>query len=286
MKTNQTPAHAAIICATFALFTSFAVAQNSDNPKKLPVIPTGWLDAYPTIVQTGTHPTIRWGINFPSQVNDAVTIAESGTITTTEETCIECIVIGNGVTAHFPDGSWVQVPAEVFISLNGGSYEQIFLGTNENVNPDTVVWEHNEIPRGQSVNFGGRYQMDGTSGPLYTTTDGTDNVRVMVDGQLPQFPKNVIKKEFIKPYLDADGRIDIGPMDVLVMMELTHTDSQQGQVGYDLQDIALLCTMKPKGKRNNRSGLADDTNPGQGEQMGNNDGTENPNQAPHSGGAE
>lgn len=39
------------------------------------------------------------------------------------------------------------------------------------------------------------------------------------------------------------------------------------------------------GNGNNRSGLADGTNPGKGNQMGNNDGTDNPNQAPHSGGA-
>ena len=34
-------------------------------------------------------------------------------------------------------------------------------------------------------------------------------------------------------------------MDVIVMMELTHTDAQSTQLGYDLQDLVLLVTFTP-----------------------------------------
>ena len=47
-------------------------------------------------------------------------------------------------------------------------------------------------------------------------------------------------ESFIKPYLDANGKVKIGPMDVIVFMELTHTNVNDP--GYDLQDMVLLVT--------------------------------------------
>lgn len=278
-----------------ALFTPMAFAQgNSGNApgqnKTLPVIPAGWIDAYPTIVQTGTHPTLNWGINYPSVVQEVVELVGTGTVVAKEEICVECRVLGNGVTAHWPDGRWEFVPAEALVSFNGSSFQSIFEGTNHNVNPNAIVWQRCEVMPGQNIRFAGRYKWNNTWGPLYSSDNGTQNVRVLTDGQLPPAHTPMHSEipsveDFIKPYLDSNGRINIGPMDVIVLMELTHTDAQQSHAGYDLQDIVMLCTMKPKPKSNNRSGLGDGTNPGQGNQMGNNDGTDNPNNAPHSGGS-
>jgi hypothetical protein len=49
-------------------------------------------------------------------------------------------------------------------------------------------------------------------------------------------------ESFIRPYLDASGRVKIGPMDVIIFMELTHTD--ESNVGYDLQDLVFLVTFR------------------------------------------
>lgn len=74
-------------------------------------------------------------------------------------------------------------------------------------------------------------------------------------------------EDFIRPYLDGNGRVEIGPMDVIVFMELTHTDSQMSDPGYDMQDLVLLVTFKAdKEKNNNGHGNnidgIDSSNPG------------------------
>lgn len=288
---------AALASFAMALFMPCATAQKTktdDGPaaaeaKVLPVIPVGWVDAYPTIVQTGTHPAISWGVSMPSEVLDVITIEGPGTIVAKEEICIDCRVLGNGVTAHYSNGKWSFVPAEALISRNGSSYERVFYGTNKEVRTDEVVWQRCEVLANETIRFGGRYRSNDTWGPLYHSTGGTQNIRTLVHGQVPPtvLPATDVPslEDFLKPYLDASGRVNIGPMDVIIFMELTHTDNQVSSEGYDLQDLVMLCNIKAKLK-SNRSGLADGTNPGQGEQMGNNDGTLNPNQAPHSGGSE
>ena len=53
-------------------------------------------------------------------------------------------------------------------------------------------------------------------------------------------------------------------MDVIVFMELTHTDAQSSNQGYDLQDMVLLVTFRAKnnnGHGNNADGV-DSSNPG------------------------
>jgi len=290
MKTKTTPpAFAAILGATVALITPLAFGQGSSGTapgqvKKLPSIPAGWLDAYPTVVQTGTHPTLTWGINLPSAIQNIVKIDGNATVVAKEELSIEVRVLGNGVTAHWPDGSWEHVPAQAFVSFNGSGYQSVFQGTNATVNPNQIVWEQTGVQPNQTVRFGGSYSWGDTTGPLHSSDNGTFNVRVFTDGQLPPSHSGIAAnspatKDFVKPYIGADGRVNIGPMDMLVLMELTHTDAQQQHAGYDLQDVVMLVTVKPKPKNNNRSGLGDGTNPGQGNQMGNNDGTLNPNQS-------
>lgn len=280
--------------AVLALLTPLAFAQNNNEnapgqQKKIPEIPVGWLDAYPTIVQTGTHPTIRWGVNLPSEVLDVIEIKDGSTIVASDDICVDCRMLGNGVTVHFQDGSWQFVEAEAQISFDGSAYESVFFGTNRDVDPDAIIWQRTGLKKGQTIRFGGRYKWNNQWGPTYTSNNSSQNVRTLVDGDAP--PDVVAAadvpslEDFIKPYLDSNGRVNIGPMDVIVFMELTHSDSQMTDPGYDMQDLVMICTMKPKAKRNNRSGLADGTNPGQGNQMGNNDGTDNPNEAPHSGGS-
>lgn len=271
MKTKTTTATAALLGATMALFTPVAFGQgNSGNNKKLPVIPVGWIDAYPTIVKTGTHPQVRWGINLPSQVPDVVDIVDGGTIVSKEPVCIECRMLGNGVTVHYSDGSWQYVNAEAQISLNGGAYQPVFYGNNNAINPNTIVWTVDELQKNQTVRFGGRYNWKDSWGPTYRSNDGTKNVRLLVNGETPPTVQPMhgapSLEDFVRPYLDPNGRVNIGPMDVIVFMELTHTDSQQNHQGYDLQDIVMLCTLKPKGKTNNGHGNNDDgvdsSNPG------------------------
>ncbi|MGJ8643352.1 MAG: hypothetical protein ACSHX9_08105 [Luteolibacter sp.] len=243
-------------------------ADLADN-YKIPADPVGWLTAYPTMVQTGTKPTLTWSITYPSIVEDYVEIIPPGTINPTEEVDVEIRVLGNGVTVSSSNSnSYSFVEGEAWINFDGEGWDRIFYGDNHDVNPSTSVWSKNNVKAGETLKFGGRYYYGGY-GPFRHSTDGYNCVRTLVSGdtppsKVPQYDAPSLE-EFIKPYLGSDGKVNIGPMDVIVFMELTHTNENDG--GYDLQDMVLLVTFtsnKPKnnnGHGNNADGV-DSSNPG------------------------
>jgi hypothetical protein len=276
MKTSPWAAASAAVLALCALVPASALAQGNGNGNgngnqaTVPLMPSGWLTAFPTIVQTGTKPTLTWGINYPSIVEDYIDIEGPSTIKTTEVLDCEIRILGAGVTVTSNNNGFSFVPTEAQVSYDGGSYTRIFYGTNLNVNPNTVVWTRTNIPKNKRLRFGGRYYHNNKWGPYFNSQSGTQNVRSLVSGQVP--PSNVPPygapslESFLKPYLDSSGKVKIGPMDVIVFMELTHTDSQMSNSGYDLQDMVLLVTFKSKAKTNNGHGNnidgIDSSNPG------------------------
>jgi len=272
MKTNK---NATVLKATsvvtFALLAT--VAHSAAQEQQIPAVPVGWLTASPTVVQTGTKPTLTWGVTHPSTVKNYIDITDPSTITAREELEVKIRVLGNGVTVSSSNSnSFSYVDAEANVSFNGGSYERIFYGDNHDVNPSKVVWKRNnnkKMEAGETLRFGGRYNYNNKWGPTRTTSSGS-YVRALVDGDtppsvIPEYGDSL--EDFIKPYLGSDGKVKIGPMDVIIFMELTHNDNQQNNNGYDLQDMVLLVTFtsnKPKnnnGHGNNVDGI-DSSNPG------------------------
>jgi hypothetical protein len=260
---------AAALLSGLSVATVFAQGNsgNNGNNATVPLMPSGWLSAYPTVVQTGTKPTLTWGINYPSIVKDYITIIDPATIKTKEKLDCEIRILGAGVTSG-NSSSYVFVPTEAQISDNGGNYTRIFYGTNLNVNPNTVVWSKKNMAKNRTLRFGGRYFFNNNWGTTFTSTTNSHNVRTLVNGDIP--PSNIPQwdapslEEFLRPYLDPSGRVKIGPMDVIVFMELTHTN--QSDPGYDLQDMVLLVTFKSEAHNNNGHGNnidgVDSSNPG------------------------
>jgi hypothetical protein len=260
-----------LLAATPAFLLPFAAAQS------IPSVPVGSLTAFPTIVQTGTKPTLTWDIQYPAIVKDYVEIVGSSTIRAKEKLDVEVRVLGNGVTVSATGSntfSWVN--AQALLSFNSTSssivsasnstppsrnnpssntgssfgYSQIFYGTNLNVNPNTVVWSRSNMMPNQTIRFGGRYYYSNAWGSTYTTSNSNTNVRTLVNGDtpptiIPMYSAPSLE-DFIRPYLDSGGKVRIGPMDVIVFMELTHSASQQTDPGYDLQDLVLLVTFRKR----------------------------------------
>jgi hypothetical protein len=243
MKTSRLAALAAVLLAT-GVSTPCAVLAQSTNPS----IPVGSLTAFPLIVQPGTRPNLTWNITYPSIVQDVVTVT-TNTVTPKQTLVCDVRVLGAGVTARQNSSSttFYFVPTEATVSYNGSSYSRIFYGTNNNVNPNTIVYTRT-VEANKPLRFGGRYYHNAKWSTTYTSQTGTQNVRTMVNGDTPPttYPMHLAPtlENFIRPYLDAQGKVKIGPMDVIVFMELTHTDSQRTQEGYDLQDMVLLVTFR------------------------------------------
>jgi hypothetical protein len=170
------------------------------------------------------------------------------TVTPNQTLYVDVRVLGAGVTASQSGSStFTYVPTEAQLKYDNGSYGRIFYGTNNDVNPNTIVYTR-QVTSGKPLKFGGRYFYNNAWGPYYNSDSGTQNVRTLVNGDTP--PSNLplynapSLESFLKPYLDATGKVKIGPMDVIVYMELTHSDSQKTDPGYDLQDMVLLVTFR------------------------------------------
>lgn len=263
MKTSRLAALAAVLVATGVSTPGALLAQQSTSPS----IPVGSLTAFPLIVQPGVRPKLTWNIAYPSIVEDVVDIEQPGTIVPTEELCLEVRVLGAGVTVSSSSSNLQFVPTEAQLSYDGGAYGRIFYGTNNDVKPNQVVYK-GTVFAGKKLRFGGRYYYNRKWGPYFNSQSGTLNVRTLVNGEVPPttFPLHSAPtlESFLRPYLDSQGRVKIGPMDVIVFMELTHYDSQRSDPGYDLQDMVLLATFCKKGNNghgNNVDGV-DSSNPG------------------------
>ena len=185
---------ASIVVTAAAATSVSALAQNkgngnSGNAALIPAVPGGWLSAYPTMVKTGTHPTLSWSITYPSTAASYATVTAPARLTTLDQVDIDIRVIGAGVTVGEPSGTnsnWV--PTQAQISVGGGTYKSIFLGTNSEVDPNALVWSQ-RVNKGTTIDFGGRYYFDGWS-TTYNSQNG-NNVRILKNGEVPPTAYNL-----------------------------------------------------------------------------------------------
>lgn len=233
----------AFLITSASLAPTQLVAQGT-----IPAVPVGTLTTNASLVRAGTKPTLTWNITYPSVVKDYVTVVPPSTVIPKQTLFVDVRVLGAGVTsAQSGSNNFTYVPTEALVKYDNSSYGRVFYGTNNDVSPNRIVYTR-QVQAGKALKFGGRYFFNNAWGPTYTTDSGTQNVRTLVSGDTP--PSNLpgynapSLESFLKPYLDASGKVRIGPMDVIVYMELTHTDSQMSNSGYDLQDMVLLVTFR------------------------------------------
>ncbi len=286
MKTSQLAAVSAVVIAAGTLVSTPAFAQTD------PIEPVGFLTAYPTVVQTGTKPTLTWDILFPARIGlpdgssgsssssgggtgggengsgEVVLINPPGTLIPSDTVYATVQIVGTGVTACVPGQDSLAQYSEARVSINGGSYQQIFYGTQADVGPSQKLFIK-KLTANQRLDFGGRYVLNGAWTPFYTTKSRNFQIVALVNGQTPptSLPGYLSPKlaSYLKPYLDSAGKVKIGPLSVLILMELGQTN--HNSTCFDHQDQALLVTFSQKhpnnGHGNNLDGV-DSSNPGEG----------------------
>lgn len=232
--------HAVLPCLLVA--AGLASADTSQGP-------TGQITASSSVVRAGGLPTLTWNIDYPSNIDEYVEVEPPGTIVPKERIRIEIRALGAGVTSSSRRSSKINfVHTEGHFSYNNGDWDRLFAGTNPDVQQNKVLFS-DIVEDNTSLRFGGRYYFNRRWSRFYNSSDGTTNIRVLKNGDTVPTTYNVATaptlEDFIKPYLDASGKVRIGPMDMIVMMELTHGENQRTQVGYDLQDMVFLVTFKP-----------------------------------------
>jgi hypothetical protein len=266
MNRKQFAAGAAAVI-TSAIAMPAALAQgNGNNQPEIPAAPLGVLKATPSVVQTGTYPTLNWSIVYPSSVSDVAVITPPGSLSLTEQMYVSVRPVGVGVTGTSGE-SGSTTNAEIRMSVNGSGYNQLFYGNIDDVDPSNTLFTK-KLNSGTSVDFGGCYVVDGAWTPFYTTRSGNMQVVSLVDGDsIPtafDLSQSGKMAEYLKPYVDGNGKVNIGPLSVLVMAEFGTTD--RSSPAFDYQDAVFLVSLSPKnnnGHGNNLDGV-DSSNPGAG----------------------
>jgi hypothetical protein len=243
MKTSHSFAKTTALTAAISLFS---LATHAD------LLPTGTISAASKVIQVGQVPTISWSIIYPKKVDEVITIptTPSDPVVTKVKLRTSMRVIGQGVTA----GANTFCRTKGFMSLNTSSFKTIFDGVNANVTAtemklDTLfgsAYSNNILPAGTRLRFGGQYRnpYSGEWSSPYRTGDGTTNVRTLIAGDTPPAGLGISDgpslESFLRPYLNSAGKVNIGPMDMIVFMELTHPPSDSTSSGYDFQDLLYL----------------------------------------------
>lgn len=245
MKTSQLAALSAAIITGGTLVSPRALAQTTPTT---PTIPVGDLTAFPTVVQTGTKPTLTWNISYPSIVEEYVDIDPPGVITPKENMKCDVRILGLGVTSQSSNGAITYYRTRGQWKYNGSSsWTDVYDGkqTDAIVQQQGLVKTNISVTKAKPMYFAGQYYYNSWQ-TQYTSTGTYPNVRALVSGQtcpgnIPDYNAPSLES-FLKPYLDSQKKVKIGPMDVIIIMELTHTD--QSNVGYDLQDLVMLLTFR------------------------------------------
>ncbi len=267
MKASQLVATSAAVIGVYALLSERSLANNSAST--IPAVPVGVMTAAPTVIQTGMKPTLSWNILYPSKVSDMVLVRPPGTLIPNQTVYATVQIVGTGVTTCSPGQSPTSTFSDARVSYNGGSYQQLFYGTQTLADPSKKLYIK-KVDANQTIDFGGRYvQNNGVWSPFYTTKSANLQVVALVNGDIPptRYPlhQSTSLASYLGPYLDASGKVNIGPLSVLVLMELGQTDRSQSC--FDYQDQVLLVTFSSKhpnnGHGNNLDGV-DSSNPGQG----------------------
>lgn len=272
MKTSQL---AAVSAAAIAMS---ALGSTRSRAATIPSIPCGVMSAYPTVVQTGTKPTLTWNILYPSSIysptnggkggENMVTVNPPGTLIPNQPVYVSVQPVGTGVTACDSTQGSTSLYTDARISVKGGAYQQLFYGVQSDVEPAYSLYIK-KLNANDTIDFGGRFVNNGAWSPFYTTKSSNMQVVALVNGDTPPTYSSLYQSSllanYLRPYLDASGKVKIGPLSVLIMMELGQTE--HNQACFDYQDQVLLVTFSTKhpnnGHGNNLDGV-DSSNPGKG----------------------
>lgn len=269
MKTKPHSILAAVVLVS-GLSVATVSAADKNAAALIPAQPTGVLSVNPRLVEKdrNQHTTLSWNILHPSSVGDVAVINPPGTITLTENNVYVSVQpIGTGTTDCSATPTSQQT-TEARFSVNGGSYTQLFYGQSKDITPQYSLYIKKH-KAGDKLDFGGRYVVNNKWTPFYTTKSSNMQVVTLKNGDsIPtSFPLHTspTMASYLDPYLDGSGKVSIGPMSLLVLMELGSTD--RNQPCFDYQDMVLFVTLSSarpnNGHGNNLDGV-DSSNPGKG----------------------
>jgi len=203
--------------------------------------PRGTLSTASSLVRAGTPTMLSWRIELPSDnVHNVIDIDDDGTITPKKNLTMRIRMLG----ASFQRSATEYLPVEVKWRRGTRSWRRVFYGYQTEVDP-TEVLVKTKVRKNVRLEFGGRGYRYGWL-PFYSTLNSTPNLVALTNGDrppetTPAFQQGRIES-FLQPYLSSDGSLQLGPRDVIFLIETGQTNPRNS--GFDLQDIVFLVTFE------------------------------------------
>lgn len=225
------------LLSTIALAASTSLAMG-DSPQAF--TPVGELNINTSLVQVGVKPVLNWNISFPSNdVEDVITINDDDSITTDQAVHMEVRLLG----AAFSTNGVTPSPVQFLTRTGPGLWNNTFFGTEDDINPAQVLISQ-EVSAGVDIDFAARGRLGSFSWTPYRhTLSESFNVIALKDGDdiptyAPAFNQNTIE-DHVSAYVQ-DGKISIGPREVIYLFELFTTNTRSS--AFDLQDVVVIVT--------------------------------------------
>ena len=219
---------------TSSLLLAGAIALSAQAfADQAPSIPTGSIDVDQLMVRRGVAPTFNWTIKYPQEVTDVVDITPEDEIIPKTKLRVKVSMVGVGLT----DQTGRLYPAKAYMKFGSGSWNMLFNGTGAMVSPSTVIIDKIVQP-GQVLQYAAKVNWSGY-GYYY---NNSSNIKVLKNGDTPPnvaagYDHQTSVASYLRPYI-KNGKIALGPMDVLYVSELTHSNTSHH--GYDMQDSITL----------------------------------------------
>ncbi len=201
--------------------------------------PVGWLNLTTNSIVLGSRPHLAWQV-VPSSIESQVQLAGTGRFSILRDTLMAVRVLGVSVVDGTALNSAVsKARVEIQMQVNGAGYRPIFFDSAQSATPDEVALSRG-VSSSDTIDFGARYQKaDGTWSEWRSSSSATGHVMTLKNGD--SAPVGTVAggtRDFLRPYLDAAGKVRIGPNDLLLLIEVDSSNSTDPT--FDRQDAAVL----------------------------------------------
>lgn len=201
-----------------------------------PALPQGSLTVNTELIRAGVPPKIDWAITHPQEVTDVVEIDEQSVVTPTTRVRVKITMIGVGIS----DQRGNLYPATTYTKF-GSSWRHVFTGDGAEVRPNTVLVDQ-IVAAGTEIKFAARWQNPNSGTTSQWFYNDSVNVEVFKNGDTPPtyaagYSHQTSAQDYMRPYME-NGKIKLGPRDLIYTAELTHTD--RNHFGFDMQDAVML----------------------------------------------
>ncbi|MEP4076954.1 hypothetical protein [Haloferula sp.] len=234
MNSHRSPRGGRLLLGIFGLLaTATAAHAQSDD------IPHGTLNVDRNMVRAGVNSQLDWNIEYPTGITEIVEIETPNRIIPKKNVTMKVRVLG----VAFQSGRTL-LPLDAYWSKNNGSWSNFFYGTGPDVSPSKVLLEE-EVEKGDYIDFGARgWSKDWL--PFHHTRESDQYVIVLKNGDkapdyAPAYDQGSVTS-FLKPYIDAGGRVTIGERDLIVLWEAS--TAKPGSTYFDMQDLVILLTFE------------------------------------------